>query len=274
MSRRKNILLARKFDAAALAKWPKPYILQPKINGRRALVYFDNNGYCSIRSSEDHEITSLPELKLQLDHSGLRNVILDGELYNHQWSFQKLCSVVGRTNNVHDEQKLVNYWCFDLASSSSQQARRLGELDALLDYATRNCPNLFAVPSIISDNIAHYLDAWTAMGFEGIIIRHKDGLYKPMSRLEMMKLKPRQSAIFMITGAEEAHDKYGQPKNELGALWLVTDDGEEFKVGSGFTSAQRQTIWHDDSPLNKCEIFYQELSERGVPIFPIFRRLI
>jgi DNA ligase-1 len=159
--------------------------------------------------------------------------------------------------------------------SDEEQFRRLASLGGITIIA-QQLPNFVKVPSYIGNDIESYLDNFIADGFEGIIIRHQRGLYEPLRSTYMMKLKVRKIARFIITGFEEAFSIHGEAKNELGAFWLKTETNEEFKVGSGFTQQQRDDFWQADPKdlLNhNCEIYYQELSERGVPIFPIFRHL-
>jgi len=271
--RRKNVMLAAKFDSKRLAKWPQPYILQPKINGRRALVYFNSAGVPTIKSSEDHVITSLPSLSYALELLDLRSVTLDGELYNPAWSFQRLCSVVGRTNNLHPDQNQVCFYCFDIVVSDTTQEDRLRVLNKLFGLTPSN---VVIVNSVRDTDIQGALDYYVSEGFEGVIIRHKDGLYQPLRSTFMMKLKPRLQDSFPVVDWEEEKTQYGEPKNSLGAFWLRAKNGETFKVGTGFTRAQRDEYWQGD-PLRllqcRAEIYYQELSERGVPIFPVFIRL-
>ena len=270
--RRKNVMLAAKFDAKKLAKWPQPYILQPKINGRRALVYFNSAGVPTIKSSEDHPITSLPSLSAALGRLSLKNVTLDGELYNPDWTFQKLCSVVGRTNSLHLEHNQVCFYCFDVINDQ-MQFLRIASLGRLLhpdEYSIK------MVPSHLSTDIDSELKLFLANGFEGIIIRNTRGFYQPLRSDCMMKLKPRLIASFPVVDWEEEISQYGEPKNSLGAFWLRAENGETFKVGTGFTRDQRDEFWQGD-PLRllqcRATIYYQELSERGVPIFPVFIKL-
>lgn len=267
--RRKNVMLARKFDAKRLSTWPTPHILQPKINGRRALAYFDGSGNVSLRSSEDHSISSLPSLIASLESLKLSNLTLDGELYNPSWSLQRLASVVSPTIRTHPAEHEVRYYCFDVLTDEPQFLRT-ASLGRLLSRAT---PAIVPVTSVLSSNIDENLKLFLASGYEGIIIRHHGGFYQPLRSDWMMKLKPRLCDSFPITDFEEEHTQFGEPKNSLGAFELRAHNGQLFKVGTGFTRQQRDDLWQADPSyllLLRAKIFYQELSDRGVPIFPVF----
>jgi len=267
--RRKNVMLASKFNAKRLATWPTPHILQPKINGRRALAYFDGSGRVSLRSSEDHSISSLPTLIASLESLNLSNITLDGELYNKQLSLQRISAIVSPTTRIHPDEALIRYYCFDVINDQPQFLR-IAALSALLQRANEQ---IVHVSSVISGNLNENLALFLGCGYEGIIIRHTNGIYQPLRSTYMMKLKLRTSGSFPIVDFYEELTQYGEPKNSLGSFELRAPNGQLFKVGTGFTRQQRDDFWQMDASyilLLKARILYQELSDRGVPIFPVF----
>ena len=275
--RRTGVMLARPFDAKRLAKWPKPYILQPKINGRRAIAVFDGLGYCFLRSSEGHLIKSLPTLVKSMESLGLENVTLDGELYVHGWTKQEIDRVVGRSVTIHKREAEMQYHVFDLINGFPQSQRREMLYWLRLEQTGTG---VIPVPSVDADSLEEDLEHWLAAGYEGLIIRHKDGLYQPCNEKArsdyLMKLKPRKKMQAKIVSRYEEESIYKEPKDSLGGFNCEMPSGQRFKVGSGFTRAQREDYWEDSFRCTnyKAEILYQELSERGVPIFPVFKRLV
>jgi hypothetical protein len=89
----------------------------------------------------------------------------------------------------------------------------------------------------------------------------------------MMKWKPRKSDYYIITGFEEEISIHGEAKGTLGALWLTSDNGEAFKVGSGtlLTRYNRVNLWNNkESLIGKiAQVKYQHLTDRRVPRFPV-----
>ena len=63
----------------------------------------------------------------------------------------------------------------------------------------------------------------------------------------------------------------GRHAGRLGALEVELADGTRFSVGTGFSDSERS----NPPPLGSTITFrYQELSDRGVPRFPSFIRLL
>jgi DNA ligase-1 len=113
-------------------------------------------------------------------------------------------------------------------------------------------------------------------GYEGLILREPSALYVEKSATTMMKLKPRSSDTYRVVGFNEEISIHGEPKGRLGALLVQDADGRAFKVGSGFTHAQREVYWQDRDKLIGAivHVKYQALTDRGVPWFPVFMEVV
>jgi DNA ligase 1 len=134
-------------------------------------------------------------------------------------------------------------------------------------------------------------------GYEGGMLRDPDSLYKQgrhtLKSQALMKLKSFSDDEAVIIGYEEkmhntneketnelglskrSSKKEGMvPANTLGALVVKWRD-VEFKIGSGYTDAQRQELWNKrESLIGKLTTYkYQELSKYGVPRFPVWKAL-
>jgi DNA ligase-1 len=62
----------------------------------------------------------------------------------------------------------------------------------------------------------------------------------------------------------------GKHKGRLGALICETKDGVRFKIGTGFTDADRE---HPPRIGNTVTFTYQEVFPSGAPRFPSFLRI-
>lgn len=140
-------------------------------------------------------------------------------------------------------------------------------------------------------------DMWLEMGFEGVMIRDPDGLYKYGRSTEkqgwLLKLKRFEDSEAVITGfVEQVHNaneakvdalgltersshKANQiPLGTLGAL-VVRDihHGWEFEIGTGFTEKQRQEIWDNRHNWLGTLIKYQyfAVGMKDKPRFPSYR---
>ena len=136
-------------------------------------------------------------------------------------------------------------------------------------------------------------------GYEGLICRRPDGLYKygrsTLREQLLLKIKPMRDAEATIIGYEElkrnendaeldelgytkrGHSKSGKTDGgTLGAFRCVTEDGVTFKVGSGFSESQRAMFWgaHDDYIGRKLVYKYQPHGTKTAPRSPIFKSIL
>lgn len=120
-------------------------------------------------------------------------------------------------------------------------------------------------------------DTCVDLGFEGLIARSPNGLYKhgrsTVDEQGMLKIKRFVDAEAVIIGMEQELDKSGSPKNTMGAL-LVRDlkTGTEFSVGTGFTWKMRSEFWQQGANVNGTFIKYKffPCGTKSKPRHPVF----
>lgn len=137
-------------------------------------------------------------------------------------------------------------------------------------------------------------------GYEGIMVRSLDGTYKfgrsTVKEGGLMKIQRRHDGEFPVCGFTELQhnddvatkDELGRTKRSsakagkhgastLGTLVLRTKDNKIFEVGTGFTTGQRAELWAIREDLveqrTRVTVKYQEMTEAGVPRFPVFLRI-
>lgn len=268
MSRRTGIMLCYPYSEKRLRSWPKPWLVQAKLDGERCRAQIDESGNVRLLSSEANVIHSVPHINQAIQDLCLKDVELDGELYRHGWGFQKIHSVVGRTVNIHSDYEQIQYWVFDLVDYDMTQGTRLLRVpevsNPLVRVTTTNCWSVKQVEAILQNNVH--------VGHEGVVIRHHDASYVDRKATTMMKWKPRKQDKYVVIGVEEEISKGGVPKGTLGAF-VCRKDGKTFRVGTGpeLTKAKRAEYWEDRSlmPGSILVVKYQELSTKGIPRFPV-----
>jgi DNA ligase 1 len=264
---RTGIMLAYPFDEKRLAKWGPFCIAQKKLNGLRCKA-LRTSDHVELLSSTGLPITTVPHVEAEM--MNLPPGLYDGELYLHE-EFQRLTSLVMR-NEIAPEYRDVQYHIFDMCSSTQQVAR----LIKFAAYSVLVNPEIIQiVPSYTCgsvEEIEKVLQDAMAAGYEGLILRDPNAPYVEKRTTAMMKLKPRSSDTYRIVGFLEEHSIHNEPKGTLGAFQVVDADGRSFKVGSGFTAAQRRDFWQQRDALlgHICYVKYQALTDRGVPWFPVF----
>ena len=268
----KGIMKAVPFEERRLAKWEPPYIVQPKYDGVRCRIVPVMEGKSHLLvSSEENVIHSVPHINKFVDELGLTKE-LDGELYRHGFTFEKISSITSRTVNLHPDYDYIQFHAFDVIEAEPQIKRiiNLGNMsmpfNSLIHFAPFwVCQNLEEILSIYNQLISK--------GYEGIIVRHYLGTYERKRSTLVMKFKPKKEDIYEIVDYKEETSINGNPKGRLGALVCKGSDGTIFSVGSGFTDETKETLWScKDSLSGKfARVQYQHITAKSkVPRFPIF----
>ena len=116
-------------------------------------------------------------------------------------------------------------------------------------------------------------DKYIEHGFEGIIIRNGNGIYKnSKSRSnDLQKFKLFKDDEFEIVNFEEGD---GQDKGTV--IWVcITKDKKKFRVRPKGTIDERKKYFIEGNKKigKKLTVKYQEMSEDGIPRFPIGLRI-
>lgn len=274
--KRKGIMLAYPFEEKRLIKWNTPYVIvQPKLDGERCRVICKMNEV-TLLSSTEKKIVSVPHIDEELRSMYLFGEF-DGELYTHGLNFNEISSRVGRTVNIHDTAGLINLNLFDLISDRMQQVDRITSLynNTKLNKSSQIKLLPFNLARSMRE-IEDLIDKYTSDGYEGIIVRHPAAFYKRSRSTFMMKWKPKKRDRYLVTGVYEEIDIYGNPKNQLGGVNVISDDGVEFNVGSGFTNDERIYYWkHPEEIVGHYIIVeYQYINPNRKPMFGRYKSII
>src|SRR3546814_16993073 len=102
------------------------------------------------------------------------------------------------------------------------------------------------------------------LGGEGLMLQHQDARYRVGRSGDLLKYKPYDDAEARVVGHTRGKGKY---RGMLGALVVERPDGLRFRIGSGFTDAQRAT----PPPVGSVLTYrYHGLSNKGLPTFARF----
>ena len=116
--------------------------------------------------------------------------------------------------------------------------------------------------------IKNFHDEFVLDGFEGAMIKDLDAPYKFGRGPEVMKLKAFHDADLQIQALQEGTGKHS---GKLGSV-LVSYNGVDVQVGSGFSDELRETIWNKPADFigRTIEVRYQEVTPDGSLRFPTF----
>lgn len=117
MADRSGVMLAYAFKEKRLTKYPRPWIIQPKIEGDRCRAVIDSKGKCTLLSSSEKVISHVPHINKQFEHLGWKNIEVDGELYKHGMSHSEIHSRCASSRKYpHPDHEMIEFWAFDFIS--------------------------------------------------------------------------------------------------------------------------------------------------------------
>jgi len=193
---------------------------------------------------------------------------LDGELWCGRGGFERLSSIVRDGSPNPAAWSDVTYMVFDLPASPARFTARLATLRRM--FRTLDAPHIELIPQrriTRHEDLMQRLAEVTAAGGEGLMLHRGDSLYRPGRSRDLLKVKTYEDAEARVIGHLPGKGKY---RGMLGALWVETPEGLRFRIGSGFTDAERRS-----PPVIGSIITYRfnGRTRNGIPRFARFLRV-
>lgn len=257
-----------------------PCYIQPKLNGVRALF---QQGVFQSRDEKLWEPTVLSHLiaQLELIRGHLGPLILDGELYHHDWKLQRINGAIAVNRNESVEDTLqISYYVFDVVDPNKKFSDRWMDVYNALRLLDSQLPNIVAVPTdyvYFREEVEQHFHRYTKLGYEGVMLR-PDGPYEINKRSKFLwKYKSWLDDEFICVGATQGEGKAsigfgalvcaGHPENYKNISIEELGKYRTFKVGTGFSDEERMM----DPPIGKLvRVRYLCLTESGIPFNPSF----
>ena len=223
----------------------EPVFIQPKLDGVRCL--FTKDGAYSRTGKQFHNVRYI-ELRLAPFFDKNPDVILDGELYNHDLrdDFEQIISLV-RKQKPTDEDRLnsadmIQYHVYDYIVPFIGYEARLKWLMSNKDHLWSNVVLPVETHRVYKYEEAanmHY-DGFLKQGYEGSILR-LNGAYEQKRSYNLQKFKDFSDDEATIVGYEEGK---GKRTGTLGKFLMVDDNGIEFGCppGKGYDYNALETI--------------------------------
>ena len=170
--------------------------------------------------------------------AALPAVPMDGELWAGRGRFAHTVSTV-RSDKAGDAAwREIRFMVFDLPASPGDFTTRLAALRKLLPIT--EAPWIVAVPQLratTDEDLQALLDKTVRMGGEGLMLHRGGSLYRAERNTDLIKVKPFEDADARVVAHVPGRGKHAA---RMGALWVETADGKRFKLGSGFSDAERE----------------------------------
>ena len=200
--------------------------------------------------------------------AGLPPVALDGELWLGRQRFETLSGRVRKQVPADEDWRALRYMVFDMPLDPAPFAQRAAHITDMV-AAARHPWMQAVVQSRVADDAALQarLRAVVAAGGEGLVLHRADALWTPGRSDSVRKLKPLPDEEGTVL---EVLPGKGKHKGRMGALLLQAPDGKTFRLGTGFSDAQRT---HPPAVGSLVSYRYRDHTPKGLPRFASFLRV-
>ena len=280
-------MLAYKVDKKPV-DWSENVYIQPKLDGVRCVIYLDDkeNIRCFSRTGKEfHNLQHIKDslhdfFKMETEFSANTDVVLDGELYNHDLrdNFEKIISLVRKqkptTQDRLDAAELIEFHCYDYIETVMNQP--YGYRASQLVTSDMYSPCIKYVDSKLATsretaNIIHQYNLND--GYEGSILR-LDRPYEQKRSYNLQKFKDFHDTEATIVGYELGK---GKREGTLGKFLMMDDDGNRFGCppGKGYNYKDLANILNNihDYIGKRATFTYFERTQAGSYRHPLFKTI-
>jgi DNA ligase-1 len=249
-----------------------PYYSQPKLDGVRCLVSKDG-----MQSRNGKPILSAPHIleALQPFFAKFPDVVLDGELYNHELkdNFEKIISLVRKTKptaeDLEESKELVQYHIYDCIMDV-EYSKRLMSLRIAFP-AGRKTPYIKLVSTNpiedehdIETMLVHYLE----QGFEGQMLRVPDSPYEGKRSKFLIKHKEFEDEEFEIVSIEEGKGNWAGAAKRIEIR--LKDGTTQFSGVRGSLDMLKDVLYNANDYIGTdVTVRYQNKTEDNKLRFPV-----
>jgi ATP-dependent DNA ligase len=265
-------MLAHKYrDHAAKIKFP--CFAQRKYDGIRCIAFIEPDGKVTLWSRTRKLTTSVPHINKELSKLASKGpdpgtLILDGELYNHEYhdNFEEIVSKV-RQQVPAPGHEVVQYHVYDFVSEGDFELRT-AVLAKLLPLT--NPKIIVPVETFVLKNEEELQERFAQFveeNYEGLMVRQMKGPYENKRSYNLQKVKEMQDDEFLIVGVEEGRGK----RQGQAVLVCEAKNGKTFGASPKGTDEYRRGLLKNAKKLigKHATVQYQALTSAGVPRFPV-----
>ena len=266
--------------------------MQPKLDGVRCVIQANTKRHILTPDLNEIEVKAYSRTGKEwknIDHileqlkpffAKYPNVILDGELYNHDLrdNFEKIISLVRKTKPTDEDRleasKLTQFHCYDIIDEEllfDQRIEFVNEALMLLGDSIYIVDTNRVFKHEEALNVHH--DGNLANGYEGSILR-TNGTYQCKRSHNLRKFKDFSDAEAYIVGYEEGK---GKRIGTLGKFIMQDEDGNKFGCppGKGYNYQDMKNMLKDiHKYMGQIATFtYFERTKAGSYRHPLFKTI-
>jgi DNA ligase-1 len=192
---------------------------------------------------------------------------VEGELWGGRNSFEDTASIVQR-KEAHQGWMSLRFGIFDVPEEAGNFRQRIAKITEWLEqHPSSTAFVIEQIPVSDAEHLRSELLRIEQLGGEGLIVRDPDAAYEAGRSLTILKVKNFEDAEAVVVAHLPGKGKY---EGKLGALLVEQPDGTRFRIGTGFSDAERE-----NPPAIGTLITYKYYGRyrSGLPKFPSFLRI-
>jgi DNA ligase-1 len=261
-------MLAKAYEAVT---FDRRVSSQPKLDGIRCIATAKG-----LFSRQGKRFLACPHVEEALEplFAADPNLVLDGELYNHDLKadFNAITSAVRKQKpsdlDIEQSRSLIQYHVYDLPIPATPFTKRWAELAEIIDPVLGSTIKLVDTVLDVDQIALDLLNVqYAEEGYEGQMVR-LDAAYEQKRSKHLLKRKEFQDAEFRVIGVEEGLGNWaGYAKR----LVLTLPDGREFGAGvKGNQDFTRQLLADRERFIGgEATIRFFAYTPDGIPRFPV-----
>jgi ATP-dependent DNA ligase len=214
--------------------------MQPKLDGVRCVIQYEGGGIPKAYSRTGKQWKNIDHILFNLKPWFALNpdVILDGELYNHDLKddFEKIISLVRKQKptdiDALESADMVQFHCYDIIDETKTFEERNRFIQQVVPR--NHCVHHVKTQAVATESLAKVVHQQNLdNGYEGSILRTND-TYACKRSHNLRKFKDFHDAEAYIVGYEVGK---GKREGTLGKFLMQDEDGNKFGCppGKGFT---------------------------------------
>ncbi len=192
---------------------------------------------------------------------------IEGELWGGRGTFERTMSIV-KKQHPHDGWRKLKFAIFDVPDAAGGFTNRIQKAkDWFADHPAQFA---FVIPQeTIADKeqLQNELQRVETLGGEGLIVRSPDALYTKGRSRDIVKVKSYLDTEAVVVAHIEGK---GRNQGRLGSLLVELPNSIRFKIGTGFSDAERLSPPQVGSTVT---FKYYGVYKSGIPKFPSFLRI-
>lgn len=269
----KKPMLCKVLDKTKTTLTSKLWLSSYKLDGVRCFLYWRNGEvHTASRGGQDYDIPATyirndPFISRLLSEN--QDLILDGEIYKHGWTLNTISGLC-RKETLEENHKELKFYCYDIVDENRAFKYRAVELGRIRkECFSDKLVIIDHVPVQGLDQIMRQHDKAVSEGYEGLVIRDPEALYKCGARdNRMLKIKEMTTDEFKILGLVE-----GLREEDMCFL-METKEGYQFKakpIGTREEKQEYRTHINDYiGKLGTIKYFGYTHTDKPVPNLPVF----